>query len=218
MEDKVVLLGLWSSSYAMRVKIALAEKGIQYEAKEENLADKSLLLLEMNPVHKMIPVLIHNGKPICESLNIVEYIDQVWAHKSPLLPADPYQRSRARFWADYIDKKIYSLGKRVWKVKGEEQEAVKKEFIESLKTIEGELGDKLYFGGESFGFVDLALVPITSWFYSFEICANFSVESECPKIVGWAKRCMEKESVAKSLPDPNKVYAFVLLLKEKYGL
>ncbi|PON37692.1 S-crystallin [Parasponia andersonii] len=218
MEGKLVLLGLWPSSYAMRVKIALAEKGIQYEAEEENLADKSLLLLEMNPVHKMIPVLIHNGKPICESLNIVEYIDQVWAHKSPLLPSDPYQRSRARFWADYIDKKIYSLGKRLWKVKGEEQEAVKKEFIESLQIIEGELGDKLYFGGESFGFVDLALVPITSWFYSFEICANFSVESECPKIVGWAKRCMEKESVAKSLPDPNKVYAYVLLLKEKYGI
>lgn len=112
---------------------------------------------------------------------------------------------------------IYSLGKTVWKTKGEEQEAIKKEFIESLKTIEGELGDKLYFGGESFGYVDLALVPLTTWFYSFEICANFSIESECPKIVGWAKRCMEKESVAKSLPDPSKVYGFVLLLKEKYG-
>ena len=111
MEDKVVLLDLWPSPYAMRVRIALAEKGIQYEAKEENLADKSTLLLEMNPVHKRIPVLIHNGKPICESLNIVEYIDQVWTHKSPLLPSDPYQRSRARFWADYIDKKVGHIDK-----------------------------------------------------------------------------------------------------------
>lgn len=105
-DDKVVLLDFWPSSYGMRVRIALAEKGIKYEAKEENLVYKSSLLLQMNPVHKMIPVLIHNGKPISESLVIVHYIDEVWSHKSPLLPSEPYQRSQARFWADYIDKKV----------------------------------------------------------------------------------------------------------------
>lgn len=109
MEDhKVVLLDLWPSSYGMRVRIALAEKGIEYELKEENLSNKSPLLLEMNPVHKAIPVLIHNGKPISESANIVEYIDEVWKEKSPLLPSDPYQRSQIRFWTDYIDKKVTS--------------------------------------------------------------------------------------------------------------
>ena len=106
MEDKVVLLDFWPSSYGMRVRIALAEKGIEYEAKEENLWDKSPLLLEMNPVHKKIPVLIHNGKPVCESLNIVQYIDEVWSHKSPLLPSDPHQKSQALFWADYVDRKV----------------------------------------------------------------------------------------------------------------
>ncbi|VVA16405.1 PREDICTED: glutathione [Prunus dulcis] len=218
MEDKLVLLDFWPSSYGMRVRIALAEKGIKYEAREENLADKSPLLLEMNPLHKMIPVLIHNGKPISESLLLLQYIDEVWHHTSPLLPSDPYQRSQARFWADYIDKKIYSLGKRVWKEKGEKQEATKKEFMEGLRTIEGELGDKPYFGGEDFGFVDVVLVPLTSWFYSFEVCGNFSIEAECPKLVGWARRCMERDSVSKSLPHPQKIYAFVLELKQKYGL
>ncbi|GMN23344.1 hypothetical protein TIFTF001_000088 [Ficus carica] len=220
MEDKVVLLDFWPSVYGMRVRIALAEKGIEYEAKEENLWDKSPLLLGMNPVHKTVPVLIHNGKPVCESLNIIRYIDEVWSHKSPLLPSNPYQKSQALFWADYIDKKIFSLGKQLWNAKGEEQEAIKKEFIECLKIIEGELGDKLYFGGERFGFIDLVLVPITRWFYSYEVCANFSIESECPKIVSWARRCLEeKQSLAKSLPDPQKIYgSFVLPTKEKYGI
>ena len=106
MDEKVVLLDFWSSSYAVRVRIALEEKGIKYEKEEQNLADKSPLLLEMNPVHKLIPVLIHNGKPICESLVILQYIDEVWHDRSPLLPSDPYQRSQARFWGDYIDKKV----------------------------------------------------------------------------------------------------------------
>ena len=42
--------------------------------------------------------------------------------------------------------------------KGEEQEAVKKDFLEMFKTLERELGEKPYFGGETFGFVDIALV------------------------------------------------------------
>lgn len=112
---------------------------------------------------------------------------------------------------------IYSFGRRVRTAKDEqEEEAIKKEFIECLKIIEGELGNKRYFGGERFGYVDLVLIPITSWFYSFETCEEFSIESECPKIVGWAKRCMEMDSVAQSLPDPSKIHGFVVPLMQKY--
>ena len=106
MADEVVLLDFWLSPFGMRVRIALAEKGIEYEGREEDLSNKSPQLLKMNPVHKQIPVLIHNGRPISESLIIVQYIDEVWSHKSPLLPSDPYQQANARFWADYIDKKV----------------------------------------------------------------------------------------------------------------
>ena len=106
MADEIVLLSTWPSMFGARVRVALAEKGLKYEYKEEDLWNKSPLLLMMNPVHKKIPVLIHNGKPISESMIIVEYIDEVWNHKSPLLPTDPYQRAQARFWADYVDKKV----------------------------------------------------------------------------------------------------------------
>jgi Glutathione S-transferase, C-terminal domain len=74
-------------------------------------------------------------------------------------------------------------------LKGEEQEAAKKEMIEILQVLETELGDKKYFGGDQFGFVDVAFVPFTSWFYSYETCANFSIESVAPKIVEWANSC-----------------------------
>nr|AAO61854.1 glutathione S-transferase U1 [Malva pusilla] len=218
MTGEVVLLDFWPSPFGMRSRIALAEKGINYEYKEEDLRNKSPLLLQMNPVHKKIPVLIHNGKPICESLIQVQYIDEVWHDKSPLLPSDPHQRAVARFWADFVDKKMYEQGSRVWKTKGEEQATAKKEFIESLKLLEGELGASLTFGGENLGYVDGVLVPFYSWVYAYEKCGNFNIEPECPKLIAWAKRCMEKESVAKSLPDQEKVYDFVLQLKKIYGI
>ena len=109
MAGEVVLLNFWPSLYGMRVRIALAEKGIKYESKEEDLSNKSPLLLEMNPINKQIPVLIHNEKPVCESLIIVQYIDEVWKDKCPLLPTDPYQRAHSRFWADFVDKKVRFL-------------------------------------------------------------------------------------------------------------
>ncbi|XP_059438704.1 probable glutathione S-transferase [Corylus avellana] len=210
MADEVVLLDFWASLFGMRVRIALAEKGIEFEYKDEDLRNKSELLLKMNPVHKKIPVLIHNGKPVCESLIIVQYIDEVWNDKSPLLPSDPYQRAHARFWADFVDQKVYAVGKNLFSKKGEDQEAAKKDFLEIYKTLEGELGDKPYFGGEIFGLVDIALVPFYSWFYVYETLGKLSMAAECPKIIEWAKRCLLKESVAKSLPDQKKVYkAFV---------
>lgn len=106
MAEELILLDEWLSMFGMRARIALAEKGIKYEYKEEDLENKSQMLLKMNPIHKKIPVLIHKGKPISESIIIVEYIDEVWKDKVPFLPSDPYQKAQARFWADFVNKKV----------------------------------------------------------------------------------------------------------------
>ncbi|XP_021759572.1 glutathione S-transferase U25-like [Chenopodium quinoa] len=216
--EEVVLLDVWSSSYAMRVKVALAEKGVEYVCQPQNLVSKGSSLLEMNPIHKKIPVLIHNGKPVCESLVILEYIDEVWPELSPLLPKDPYQRSQARFWADFINKKLYAGAKVLWKAKGEEQEKIIKDYIENLKILEGVLKNEKFFGGDTFGYVDVAFSPITSWFYTLEIFGKFSIEANCPKIVAWAKRCKERHSVSSTLPDSDKVYNYALDIKKALGL
>ncbi|RWR85853.1 putative glutathione S-transferase parC [Cinnamomum micranthum f. kanehirae] len=217
MADEVILLDFWPSPFGLRARISLAEKGVEYEYKDEDLSNKSPLLLKSNPIHKKIPVLIHNGKSICESLVIVQYINEVWKDK-PLMPEDPYERAQARFWADFVDKKLYDCGTRIWRSKGEAQDAAKKEFIDCLKLLEGELGDKPFYGGKNLGYVDVVLVPFACWFYTYETDGNFSIENECPKIIAWVKRCMEKESVSKALPDPHKVYELVGFLKKKHGV
>ena len=90
--------------------------------------------------------------------------------------------------------------------------------MESLKLLEGELGDKPYFGGENFGFLDVALVTFSCWFFAYESFGNFSVEAECPKLVAWSKRCMEKESVSSSLEDPLKIHGFVIMMRKELGV
>lgn len=212
------LLDFWPSMFGMRVRVALALKGVPNEYVDEDLRNKSSLLLQMNPIHKKIPVLVHNGKPICESSIIVQYIDEVWKDKAPLLPSDPYDRAQARFWVDFIDKKLFDGGRKIWATKGEEQEEGKKEVIGILKQLEEVLGEKGLFGGECLGFLDIVLIGYYTWFYAYETIGNFSIEAECPKIMSWVKRCLQNESVAKSLPDPKKVCDFVLQMKKKYGL
>ncbi|KAL0328362.1 UNVERIFIED_CONTAM: Glutathione S-transferase 3 [Sesamum calycinum] len=193
MSEELILLDFWSSPFTARVRIALREKGLEFKSVDEDLlGSKSQLLLETNPVHKQVPVLIHNGKPVCESTIIVQYIDEVWRDKAaPLMPSDPYERANARFWADYIDRKSAS---NCWS-----RSLVRKPF----------------FGGDIFGFVDVSLVPFSCRFYTLEKCGNFSMADECPKLISWAKRCMERESVSRSLPDQYKVYDFVMGLQKK---
>ncbi|OMO92675.1 hypothetical protein COLO4_17403 [Corchorus olitorius] len=219
MANEVVLLNFQPSPYATRVRIALAEKGVEYERKEEDVFNiKSELLLKMNPIHQKVPVLIHNQKPICESLIIVEYIDEVWNHHSPLLPSDLYQKAHARFWANFIDQKIFPIGSKLWTSPSDEAKKAAKELVENFKTLEQELGEKPYFGGDNFSFIDLALIAFSSFFHSFETLGNFSMEAECPKIVEWANRCLERESVSQSLFDKFQTHEAVLGIKKMLGL
>ncbi|GER53940.1 glutathione s-transferase [Striga asiatica] len=112
---------------------------------------------------------------------------------------------------------IFDAGRKIWTTKGEEQEAGKKDFINALELLERELGEKPYFGGEKFGFVDVAFIGFYCWFYTYETCGKFSIKEQFPKLIEWGERCMMKESVSKSLADPKEVYEFVLMLKKKYG-
>ncbi|KAH0457192.1 hypothetical protein IEQ34_015099 [Dendrobium chrysotoxum] len=116
--------------------------------------------------HKKVPVLPHGCRPpISESLIILSNVDEEWPNP-PLLPST--KRAVAGFWADFVDRTFFPAAIKIWrnKVPGEELESGKKELLEALKKLEDFLGDRNFFGGDSFGLVDIALIPFASWTYS----------------------------------------------------
>jgi glutathione S-transferase len=79
--------------YCARVRIVLAEKGLEYETIEIDLRARPSWIYNLNPSGK-VPVL-DDGFVLPESAVIMEYLEET--HPSPaLLPADPAGRARAR--------------------------------------------------------------------------------------------------------------------------
>ena len=103
--------------------------------------------------------------------------------------------------------------------KGEDLEGAKEELISFLKLLEEQLGGKRYFNDETFGYVDIALVPlIACWFHTYETLGNFSIEEECPRLMDWVRRCTKRDSVSMALPDPHRVCELNCELRERLSL
>ena len=80
-----------------KVRIVLAEKGLQYEKVTIDITkgeQKTPEYLAINPYGK-VPALQDNGTTVYESTIIMEYLNDAYPDPT-LLPADSGQRARAR--------------------------------------------------------------------------------------------------------------------------
>ncbi|MFM8313156.1 MAG: glutathione S-transferase family protein, partial [Deltaproteobacteria bacterium] len=96
-EDKIIVFSYRRCPFAMRVRIALHEKGIPFEVKEEDLKNFSDELKQLHPEVK-VPLLVHGNRVIYESAIIAEYIDDLRPEINPLMPKTPGERSEVRLW------------------------------------------------------------------------------------------------------------------------
>ncbi|KAG9140201.1 hypothetical protein Leryth_021762 [Lithospermum erythrorhizon] len=213
-ESDVKLLGCWPSPYVLRARIALNIKSVKYDYLEEIFGTKSDLLLKSNPIHKKIPVLIHGDNPICESLIIVQYIDEFWSSGPRILPSDTYDRAIARFWGAFIDDKLLALIREVLELrttKGQEQKAVVEKMIEALELLEDHYvkssQGKAFFGGESIGYIDIALGCSLPWLRAIEKLTEMKMmnETKVPNLVAWAERFCKDPAVKDVIPDCEKL-------------
>ncbi|XP_077219298.1 putative glutathione S-transferase [Tasmannia lanceolata] len=200
------LLGASLSPFTCRVEWALKFKGIEYEFIYEDVTNKSPLLLNSNPVHKKIPVLLHNGKPIAESLIILEYIEETWK-TDPLLPQDPYEKAMARFWAKFIDEKCSDGVRTAFFSLGEEREKAIAVVLETLKILNEEIKGKKFFGGETIGFVDVVAGLLAHWLPVFDEVAemNLLIEERFPSFHAWSENIISIPFIKENIPPRDKM-------------
>ncbi|EKD73170.1 MAG: stringent starvation protein A, partial [uncultured bacterium] len=80
--------------YSHRVRIALAEKGVLYEAINVESRSKPERLFEINP-YGTVPTLVDRDLALYEPNIIMEYLDERFPHP-PLMPVYPVLRAKAR--------------------------------------------------------------------------------------------------------------------------
>ncbi|KAF9610774.1 hypothetical protein IFM89_024630 [Coptis chinensis] len=214
--EEVTLFGAGTSPFTYRVILALKLKGIDYTYITEDLTNKSALLLKYNPVYQRVPVLVHGGKAIAESVVILEYIDETWP-ENPLLPKDPHERAVTRFWAKYFEDKVSCIAE-FFLTTGEKREKAEKDCLEMLRTIEeqGGLGEKKFFGGDEIGLADLVMGILARWFGVIEEVVGVKVmePQEFPRLQAWIKNFKEVPVIKENLPDHEKMVPTYKLRRE----
>uniref|UniRef100_A0A0D9XKR0 glutathione transferase n=1 Tax=Leersia perrieri TaxID=77586 RepID=A0A0D9XKR0_9ORYZ len=215
-EPEVRLLGSWASPFVLRVMVALRLKVVEYEMQQETLGNKSELLLRSNPVHKKIPVLLHNGKPISESLIIVQYIDEIWASTPAILPSDPYRRAVERFWGEYIGDKFSQVIRVLRGSVPGDKDKMAGEMFTALQYLEEAFVScsqgKQYFGGDSISYLDIAAGSHLAWIKAVEKISGIKLldEARFPNLFAWADRFCAHPAVVDVMPDPDKLVEFTV--------
>jgi glutathione S-transferase len=174
--------------YCARARIALAEKGLEYEAMEVDLSDRPHWIYEKNPTGR-VPVIEEDAWILPESSVILEYLEERYP-EPPLLPPDPADRALARVWIfrhDDFTKPYYALRR--------EEEGAAEKFDEQLAKLEDALSRQTWLTGAEYGLADIAYVP---WVLRARDMLGVSLDG-FPAVREWLARLEERPAVAREV-------------------
>jgi glutathione S-transferase len=189
------------SPYAQKVKIALREKGVAFDARLPDGIGTGVTpggFQQANPRGE-VPALVHGETAIFDSTIILEYIEDVWPGP-PLLPASPADRARVRMIEDVMDTQFeaitWGLGELNFFRRAEgalkaDMEAKARAQAEAFfAMLEDHLGTADWFNGAAFGWGDLSVVPYLNGAAGFGIAP-----AEGSRLGAWSARANARESV-----------------------
>jgi glutathione S-transferase len=174
--------------YCARVRIALAEKRIEYETVEVDLDDRPAWIYEKNPLGR-VPVLEEDTFLLAESAVIDEYLDDRYPDP-PLWPADPADRALGRmlvFRFDELSRPYYAVRR------GED--AARERLDAALATLDAVLQEQEFLSGREFGLADIAYVP---WILRARDRMEVDLE-RFPALAEWVGRLEQRPSIAAEL-------------------
>jgi glutathione S-transferase len=189
------------SPYAQKVKIALYEKGIPFEAVTPDIFGDTTPEFVSSSPRREVPSLVDGETTVFDSTIILEYLEDKWP-QPPLLPATPAERARVRMLEEiedtYHEAINWALAEiRVFgRAKGEAADQLVARAGEQITgmyaLLERELGSGPFFNGEKFGWGDLSVYP-----YLAGSTGNGFAPPSGSKLAAWLERASRRESTQK---------------------
>jgi len=168
--------------YCVRVRIVLAEKGIEWETVAVDLDDRPGWIYEKNPLGR-VPVIEEDGFVLPESLVIMDYLEERYP-EPPLWPPDAAERALARLLVERFDR----LSGPYYKVRRGDDGA-RPELEERFAELDALLEERRFLTGTAYGLADIAYLP---WIIRMD-------HSSFPAIVDWVERLADRPAVAHEL-------------------
>lgn len=192
MSTPLVLVSHALCPYVQRAAIVLAEKGVPFERRDIDLANKPDWFLQVSPLGKT-PVLLVGDEAIFESAVICEYLEDTTLPR--LHPANALQRARHRSWMEF-GSALLALIAAFYNAPDEDTLVARATEIRSrLSQVEAALGEGPYFAGEVFGLVDAVFGPIFRYFDAFANLGEFGFFDDLPRVQRWRRVLAVRPSV-----------------------
>jgi glutathione S-transferase len=174
--------------YCARVRIVLAEKGLEYETVVVDLDDRPAWIYEKNPLGK-VPVLEEDVFVLPESEVINEYLEERYPEPA-LWPADPAERAHGRLLVlrfDRLSDPYYALRRG--------DESARAELDKQLSDLDSLLAGRPFLSGREFGLGDAAYLP---WIIRARSVLVVDLEPHA-HLSDWLARVSARPSVAAEL-------------------
>ena len=193
-------------SSAVTVHWALEELGVPYEKVKIDLKARDQdkpAFLALNPNAK-VPVIVHDGTPIFESVAIMFYLGETFGEKKKLFPPLGPRRAEAFKWLVWTNVSVgealsrfqHNTSDRIpdERHNAKAGEIAKADVEKHLGILDAALAGKTWLVGESFSLVD---VHVGGWAAYLQMC-GFDTK-RWPSLDAWATRCMARPGYATSM-------------------
>jgi len=177
--------------YVQRAAIVLHEKGVPFERRWVDLANKPDWFRAISPLGKT-PVLLAGDVPIFESAVICEYLDDT--HEPKLHPRDALQRARHRAWMEFGSGVLNTIAAFYNAPDAQALEMRRAELRARFTQLDAEVVGP-YFGGADFGMVDAVFGPVFRYFDVFESLGESGFFDEAPNGRAWRRQLAARPSV-----------------------
>lgn len=204
------MIVLWEhplSPYAQKVKIALREKGVAFEAKTPMGVGSGGApddFAAASPFREVPTLVLDDGFAIFDSTIMLEYLEEAYP-KPDLLPENPRLAAKARMIEEVMDTRYEAINwalseiRAFGRAEGEKADALIARAKEQLAGLHAWLERQLAgpsFCPPHFGWADIAVAP-----YVAAAAGMGNAPAAGSKLADWLARTIARPSVAETLAE-----------------